>query len=1356
MNKKILIMAALLAGAWSSSATVTVQGWWHYGEIGDYYADSSGNLRRFNSAFSRVGSGNAGAGVEPFGCGGPLGTTGFISTNCLYWTPTHADAAGMWDIGYNPPPTNYTLECWCLPEYPGTKPGNGSWLFCSGTSGGVAFVLTNDAEGTMAISARVVPLGNNVTIGDPWVVDTNRWNHLAIVNNNGTNTFYVNGVQHGAPSDPSLNTVPAGAIYGGSASGTQPTYTGYLDELRLSTFAPGQFGLTDLITRAMSPNIIIQPQSASVWTGGAAPFTIGIAFDNTTTYQWQRGGANISGATNPELYLNTVAAGDSGAQIGVLLNNSTGIPKTSSTATLTVVPVQTANNAAYRSAVRAESSLVAYYTIDNDTGTTLADTKGANTGTLEGTAEFDGRTTRSYGVRALRLKNTGDGDVTIPNNAVFEFASGNGTIEALVYLDQALSSANETIFGEAYDATAAIYYQIAVSADGTSLIYNSDSLSTPLSWAIPVPLVGRLAHVAVVFNSGNVTAYVDGLPLGTKTNPGFGSTPGAPAWIGSVGLNSPKPGAWCGSIDELAVYTSALPANTIAIHNSKFLYGTNTAPPTITALPATGTKTLLAGGMASFTVGAAGTAPLAYQWTTNGVPIVGATSSTLILSPSSVGQSATYGVTISNPYGSTNSPTFNLVFTAPPDRYATIVMHDNPMAFWRLDETSGTTAFDAAGGHDGAYSGSMTLGAPGALPGIGDSGVHFTGGNAEVPFSATLNPATAFSVEFWAKPDVQTIYTPICSQYRNGSARLGWCFYMENDADSWECHLGYAGGVALYAYGGGPVPLPGQFYHVVEVYDGAGNSTLYAENQLVGHNTQVNNGGVYVPNPSAPLEIGVRNGGSFPFNGVLDEVAIYNYALTTDQISNHWSIKFQPSAIVTQPVGVTNIEGSTVTLSATASGFPLTYQWYKDNVALYQTFNTDSTPHYVTDVTNSSLVISETTPSDSGQYYLVVMEPLPGGNSQTIKVNVLITPDTNPPVVASVQALGTPNSSGGPSPFLAKVTFNKRVDQSTASMVANYAINGGVTISSAFLRTDTQATALGNDWRTVILQTSGLTPGQKYTLTVSGVKDQATTPNTIVSAPVSFWAPPLTHGVLWWDFYSPVTPQGVVYLQGNANYPYAPATNWFMTAFDTHQITGTSGDLNNSPAFGSLGDNYGDCLSGWITPTVTGDYTFFLASDDASELDLSPDSTVMNAVMIAYEPGCCKGFLDTTNSPYPTQTSQPQHLLANTPYFIRALHTEGGGGDYVEVAWRLSTDTTPAVNLSPIPARYLSAFALLPPTFNAPVINGNQLTISWNNPATLLQSTDLKTWTPVAGSPISPFHVTVNPLTPHIFYRLQQ
>jgi hypothetical protein len=348
-----------------------------------------------------------------------------------------------------------------------------------------------------------------------------------------------------------------------------------------------------------------------------------------------------------------------------------------------------------------------------------------------------------------------------------------------------------------------------------------------------------------------------------------------------------------------------------------------------------------------------------------------------------------------------------------------------------------------------------------------------------------------------------------------------------------------------------------------------------------------------------------------------------------------------------------------------------------------------------------------------------------------------------------VTGLGTPNASGS-TPYLAKVVFDKRVDSTTAGEVANYTFSPSVTVVGVTALADEAAASLGADWRTVILETSGFTPGQKYSLTVSGVKDQAQTPNTIVPKATSFLAPVLTTGVLDWDYYYLGSAGDITTLTGDANYPNGPETNDTLTVFDTDQITG--GDLSTVPAFGSLGEEYGDSLSGWITPTVSGSYTFFLAGDDSAELFLSTDATTANAQQIASVASATSSFAE----PPAESTSSAITLKAGTSYFIQALHVEKTGGDYVRVAWRISTDSTPAASLKPITAQYLSAYAAVPaPRFNAPVLSGGHLTISWTGTGTLYQSTDLKTWTLVTGSPTSPFVVTPGAGSA-LFYRLIQ
>src|SRR6185369_9323788 len=93
--------------------------------------------------------------------------------------------------------------------------------------------------------------------------------------------------------------------------------------------------------------------------------------------------------------------------------------------------------------------------------------------------------------------------------------------------------------------------------------------------------------------------------------------------------------------------------------------------------------------------------------------------------------------------------------------------------------------------------------------------------------------------------------------------------------------------------------------------------------------------------------------------------------------------------VTAEPVGVTTNEWSTISLSATATGIPNTYQWQRNNVDLSDGNNPDGTRHYPNGVTNLSLVISQTHPADSGQYRLVISNPLGGDTS--LNANVTIT-----------------------------------------------------------------------------------------------------------------------------------------------------------------------------------------------------------------------------------------------------------------------------------------------------------------------------------------------------------------------------
>lgn len=73
-------------------------------------------------------------------------------------------------------------------------------------------------------------------IGNPWSVATNTWYHVAIIINNTTLKFFVDGIQIGTTSTISLSYIPSlsNELYIGKAYGMARYFNGYMDEVRLS------------------------------------------------------------------------------------------------------------------------------------------------------------------------------------------------------------------------------------------------------------------------------------------------------------------------------------------------------------------------------------------------------------------------------------------------------------------------------------------------------------------------------------------------------------------------------------------------------------------------------------------------------------------------------------------------------------------------------------------------------------------------------------------------------------------------------------------------------------------------------------------------------------------------------------------------------------------------------------------------------------------------------------------------------------------------------------------------------------------------------------------------------------------
>jgi hypothetical protein len=517
-----------------------------------------------------------------------------------------------------------------------------------------------------------------------------------------------------------------------------------------------------------------------------------------------------------------------------------------------------------------------------------------------------------------------------------------------------------------------------------------------------------------------------------------------------------------------------------------------TAAPVIVSVPA-GTLNLLAGGSPTFRVKATGTAPFTYEWKKGGAPISGnpsAATDGLTIQSASAAASGSYTVTVTDATGPATSAAFTLNFTAPPssDRSATNVMADGPSAFWRFNEASGSTIFDVAGGMNASCNATRVDRNITATSGIApDKATRFKavtdGISASVPYSPNINAAGAFSVECWAKPDVggNTGKAVLSTQNRN-AGRSGYVIYQGNGGNYWDAHLGSGGSfVALTTR----TPIAaGRWDHIVltvsapsvEEPVGLQTANLYINGFL---EKSVNLVLPFRNNEAAALEFGSRSGGTLPWPGSLDEVAYYNYELTPDQVAAHFSITYVGAVIVTPPVALTNAEeGSTITLTANITGFPNTYEWLRDGNPLdYNERNPDNSRKYPNNVNGPSLTISQALPQDSGNYVLRVSNPLVSVDTPTAVVNVAL--DTTPPQVVSVTSKAL---------NIVRVTFDSFMTPDAMLLPENYQFSGGVTATRISPTSDAGV---------YDVTIAGMTRGQSYTMSISGVTDARTNMNPI-------------------------------------------------------------------------------------------------------------------------------------------------------------------------------------------------------------------------------------------------------------------
>jgi len=165
------------------------------------------------------------------------------------------------------------------------------WVNPAGTSGTQALVYSGNSlfEGWGIYLINGAYVGriaqNNVGSG---TATAGQWTHLALVRTNGTAVLFVNGVVSGSSSTASP-LVPVGnplRVAGNSFSPTTESAPGYIDEVRVFTFATGQFSTNDLLLNAPYPSPAATTLAATALADTSATLNGSVNPSNYPTTVW--------------------------------------------------------------------------------------------------------------------------------------------------------------------------------------------------------------------------------------------------------------------------------------------------------------------------------------------------------------------------------------------------------------------------------------------------------------------------------------------------------------------------------------------------------------------------------------------------------------------------------------------------------------------------------------------------------------------------------------------------------------------------------------------------------------------------------------------------------------------------------------------------------------------------------------------------------------------------------------------------------------------------------------------------------------------------------------------------------------
>lgn len=242
------------------------------------------------------------------------------------------------------------------------------------------------------------------------------------------------------------------------------------------------------------------------------------------------------------------------------------------------------------------------------------------------------------------------------------------------------------------------------------------------------------------------------------------------------------------------------------------------------------------------------------------------------------------------------------------------------------------------------------------------------------------------------------------------------------------------------------------------------------------------------------------------------------------------------------------------------------------SAAVYTTTDTVQPHGGAADMWGQTWTVADINASNFGAAFRTI-KPTSNGPEHDVRVDLIeitvdYTPDTAPPTITGIGSY-----CGGANQLL--LTFSEILNTASAQTTSNYAVSGGVSVTSAVLQ---------SDGRTVLLRTSAM-PAGSYTLSVSGVTDLAGNPIVAGTQPVTVNGLLASGGI-----------KGSYYTGTSDQFPGTPI----------ERIDGTINFNwgNGIPIAGVSQDSFSVRWMGYVIPPFTGSYVLRTTTDDGVRLYL--------------------------------------------------------------------------------------------------------------------------------------------------------